>query len=69
MRRLFLFVAVLSLTACQLRSADTYYDADTVTTIAAAPLTLDEAIGQMLLVGFRGTTIDSTHHIVRDIRD
>ncbi len=31
--------------------------------------TLDEDIGTMLLVGFRGTTIDSTHHIWRDIHD
>ena len=30
---------------------------------------LDEAIGEMLLVGFRGTTIDSANHIWRDIRD
>ncbi|MBQ9418006.1 MAG: glycoside hydrolase family 3 protein [Bacteroidales bacterium] len=29
----------------------------------------DEDIGEMLLVGFRGTTIDSTHHIWRDIVD
>ena len=26
-------------------------------------------IGEMLLVGFRGTDIDSNNHIVRDIRD
>lgn len=32
-------------------------------------LSLDEDIGEMLLVGFRGTSIDSTHHIWRDIRD
>lgn len=35
----------------------------------AESISLDEAIGQMLLLGFRGTTIDSTHHIWRDIRD
>ncbi len=29
---------------------------------------LDEAIGEMLLVGFRGTEIDSTSHIWRDIK-
>lgn len=28
---------------------------------------LREAIAQMLVVGFRGTQVDSTHHIVRDI--
>ena len=32
-------------------------------------ISLDEAIGEMLLVGFRGTAIDSTNHIWRDIRD
>lgn len=32
-------------------------------------LSLDEDIGEMLLVGFRGISIDSTHHIWRDIRD
>ena len=32
-------------------------------------LTLDEAIGEMLLVGFRGTELDSSNHIWRDIRD
>lgn len=32
-------------------------------------ISLDEAIGEMLLVGFRGTEIDSTHHIWRDILD
>lgn len=32
-------------------------------------ITLDEAIGEMLLVGFRGTEIDSTHHIWRNIHD
>lgn len=32
-------------------------------------ISLDEAIGEMLLVGFRGTEIDSTHHIWRNIHD
>ena len=32
------------------------------------PGQLRRDIGEMLLVGFRGTTVDSTHHIVRDIR-
>ena len=31
--------------------------------------TLDEDIGQLLLVGFRGQSLDSTHHLVRDLRD
>ena len=37
--------------------------------VAAVEISLDEAIGEMLLVGFRGTALDSTHHIWRDIRD
>ena len=39
---------------------------DKATDTADASLRRD--IGEMLLVGFRGTTIDSTHHIVRDIK-
>lgn len=35
--------------------------------LSEAQLRLD--IGELLLVGFRGTAIDSTHHVVRDIRD
>lgn len=31
--------------------------------------TLDENIGMMLLVGFRGIEVDSTNHIWRDLRD
>jgi len=31
-------------------------------------ITLEEAIGEMLLVGFRGTEIDSTNHIRSDIK-
>ena len=38
-------------------------------TAESVSISLDEAIGNMLLVGFRGTSIDSTHHIWRDIRD
>ena len=32
-------------------------------------VSLDEAIGEMLLVGFRGTSIDAKSHIRRDIQD
>ena len=35
---------------------------------ASDPEQLRRDIGEMLLVGFRGTRVDSTHHIVRDIR-
>ncbi len=37
--------------------------------VAATDLSLDEAIGEMLLVGFRGTEVDEQNHIWRDIRD
>lgn len=30
---------------------------------------IDDQIGQMLLVGFRGTTLDSSNHILRDLED
>ena len=39
------------------------------TTGSSDTVPLDEAIGQMLLVGFRGTGIDDANHIVRDLRD
>ena len=35
----------------------------------STPSPLDEAIGEMLLVGFRGTSVDEKNHIWRDIRD
>lgn len=35
---------------------------------AQEPVSLDTAIGQMLLVGFRGTSIDKSHPIAADIR-
>lgn len=38
-------------------------------TIQNNQISLDEAIGEILLVGFRGTKLDSTNHIWRDIRD
>lgn len=37
--------------------------------VAATDLSLDKAIGEMLLVGFRGTEVDEQNHIWRDIRD
>lgn len=54
--------------ACGHRTAE---PTDTVggDSVAATEISLDEAIGEMLLVGFRGTEIDSTHHIWRNIHD
>ncbi len=61
-----IILTMLALSGCgNKKTLDTTHVAD-----APEPeYTLDEAIGQMLLVGFRGTGIDSTHHIWRDIRD
>ncbi len=36
---------------------------------AAQPPALRKMVGQMLLVGFRGTTVDAAHPIIRDIRE
>ena len=57
--------------ACGQRPAEPADTADTVggDRVAAVEISLDEAIGEMLLLGFRGTTIDSTHHVWRDIRN
>lgn len=35
---------------------------------AASAATLDEKIGRMLMVGFRGTQVDDDHFIIQDIR-
>ena len=57
---LLLLMVMVAGTAYGQTSADMKAD-----TVEAA---LRRDIGEMLLVGFRGTAIDSTHHIVRDIK-
>jgi beta-N-acetylhexosaminidase len=71
LKTLLFFAALLGMLACGQRPAEPADTADTVggDRVAAVEISLDEAIGEMLLVGFRGTTIDSTHHVWRDIRD
>lgn len=67
-----LIISLLALTACHSQNnQNNLSNPSTQITPTTQPdtLTLDEAIGEMLLVGFRGTEIDSTHHIWRDIRD
>ncbi|MBR1784112.1 MAG: hypothetical protein IJ760_01575 [Bacteroidales bacterium] len=59
-----LAILALTLTACVSPVTHTS-SADSL--VQERETTLDEAIGNMLLVGFRGTEIDSTHHIWRDI--
>ncbi len=54
---------ILALTACTETTATPAPDStDTI-----VESTLDDDIGEMLLVGFRGTTVDSTDHIWRDL--
>ncbi len=58
-----------TLVACGQKNAETSQlpESNTVDTITPEQLRLD--IGEMLLVGFRGTTVDENSTIVRDIRD
>ena len=61
-----MFISLLALVACGNQSNQRVLNNQNSQT---EECTLDEAIGQMLLVGFRGTEIDSANHIVRDLRD
>lgn len=68
MKVLFLILSWVTLLACQHPVA-----ANATSSISANDSTptysLEEDMAQMLLVGFRGTTLSSSNHIVRDIRD
>lgn len=68
MKKLTLFVAVVvSLMGCAAKQQEQSPNyADTVDTTAPS---LREDIGTMIVAGFRGTSIDSTHHIWRDIKE
>ena len=63
-----LFIA-FSITACGNATSPTVDSTVGDSSTVADTLSLDEAIGEMLLVGFRGTAVDSTNHIYRDLRD
>jgi len=66
MKILFTLATLLGLAACT-QHPTAAGAADTLS--AAEPVyTLDDDIGEMLLVGFRGTTIDSANHVVRDLQ-
>lgn len=70
MKTILLITALIGLMACKgpaQPEAPGYPDNPEVP--GAPEYTLDEVIGQMLLVGFRGTAVDSTDHIYRDLRD
>ena len=62
------FITALNTTACSQNTADS----QTPTTPQVAQTDQDQLlkdIGEMLLVGFRGTTISERNHIVRDITE
>lgn len=63
MKILTTLLMLLTLTACNTRTA-TPVEEEKVT---VKEYTLDDDIGEMLLVGFRGVTVDSTNHIWRDL--
>lgn len=73
MKTILLITALIGLMACKgpaQPEAPGYPDNPEIPEVPGTPeYTLDKAIGQMLLVGFRGTAIDSTDHIYRDLRD
>ena len=74
MKTLLFFAALLGVLACgqsnqNIQNNQNNRDIQATQNTQDNQITLDEAIGEMLLVGFRGTEIDSTHHIWRDIRD
>lgn len=70
MKTILLITALIGLMACKGPARPEVPGYPDNPEIPGAPeYTLDEAIGQMLLVGFRGTAVDSTNHIFRDLRD
>lgn len=70
MKTILLITALLGLMACKGPARPEVPGYSETPEVPGAPeYTLDEAIGQMLLVGFRGTAVDSTNHIFRDLRD
>ena len=62
-----LLVFILFLNSCQQNAENE--DNSVNVTIDTASLTLDQKIGQMLIVGFRGLTVEKSRHIQRDIKD
>ncbi len=66
-------VAVFSLAGCKEEAADTIQteipDEETSNTQIQDTSTLNQMIGEMIILGFRGTEIDSSSDIVRDINE
>ena len=65
---IFTFITALSAVACSQNATDTK-ELSTPQVARTNHDQLLEDIGEMLLVGFRGTTIDLNNHIVRDITE
>lgn len=63
---LFFIFAIANLSACGQASTK---ESDAADIHTDDTYQLQQDIGEMLLVGFRGTTVNDTSHIVRDIRD
>lgn len=55
---IYLLLIIIGISSCTSSSSDSN----------KKPVSLDEQIGQMLLVGFRGLSIDSSEHIRKDIQ-
>ena len=65
-----IIVLMLALLCATCASAGADVPAEETDSVAAeAVYSLDEDIGEMLLVGFRGTEIDSSNHIWRDLTE
>jgi beta-N-acetylhexosaminidase len=69
-KMILLSLFLLTIAACGHSQPQPPVDTVPTDTVAVTDsLSLDEAIGQLLLVGFRGTEIDSNSHIWRDIKE
>lgn len=67
MKKILFAVAVLACIACAPSSGTEAGSAADSVSQLSAQTTLDDDIGEMLLVGFRGISLDSTEHIWRDL--
>ena len=69
MKTILFFAALLGLLACNNQNNQNNPSIQSNPNTQSTQLSLDEAIGEMLLVGFRGTAVDEKSHIRRDIKD
>lgn len=69
MKTLALIIALAALAGCSPRAAESQPVPDSGAVEPERTYTLDEDIGEMLLVGFRGQSVDSTHHLWHDLKE